>query len=361
MIEVDRAMQTYDALRSCFHLADSGLYLEHYVPKTGDPRVSYLWPYSGVLSALNALAQIPSITDKYKGELTRAVDRLSHYYDSDADPPGYKSYLHAEGGGPKFYDDNEWLGLEFVRAYRTFGEEEYLRAAVQMFEFAISGWTEHLGGGIYWNQSEPNTKNTCSNGPAAVLALQLYQETGHQKYLDWALRILHWLNRLRDPETGVYWDHIRLDGTIDKRTYTYNVGTVLHANALLFAITQDVAYLQEARTLARDAHCFFARHVEGIDIPMYPDTPWFNAVLLRGYIALYEVDPLRCKEYLDVMSANVDFAWQHSRDRNGLFSSDWTARRGVSEPHKWLLDQAAMVEIYALLAAMNREDRNSSR
>ena len=81
-----------------------------------------------------------------------------------------------------------------------------------------------------------------------------------------------------------------------------------------------------------------------------PDTPWFNAVLLRGYLALYQVDPAHDPLYLQNMKANLEYAWKHARAADSSFSPDWTGRKDLSNNVRWLLDQAAMVELYALLA-----------
>ena len=40
--------------------------------------------------------------------------------------PGYESYVVHGGGGQRYYDDNAWLGIEFVDAYRLLGEEQRL-------------------------------------------------------------------------------------------------------------------------------------------------------------------------------------------------------------------------------------------
>jgi hypothetical protein len=59
--------------------------------------------------------------------------------------------------------------------------------------------------------------------------------------------------------------------------------------------------------------------------------------------------------YIDAMRANVEYAWEHARTNENLFSPDWTGRSGVTNPHKWLLDQAPMVEFYARLAQFDAE------
>lgn len=344
-----RARQTYAMLVRRFKVADTGLFFEHVEAQADDRAVAYLWPYSAVISGVNALARLPQVGETYYDELKLRLDGLKAYYDQYSDPTAYDSYIKSGGGGDKFYDDNEWLGLEFLDAYRTLHLPVYLDQAKEMFRFAISGWSEELGGGIYWKQNDKSTRNTCSNGPAAVLALCLYQETKDVSYLDWAKKIMQWLKPLKSPDTGVYWDHITQDGMIDKRTYTYNIGTPLHANVLLYAITGEADYLEEARALAAAGYTFFARD-DSSGERIYPETPWFNAVLLRGYIALFEVDPTRDPQYIHSMQKSLDYAWEHARAADGSFSNDWTGRSGMTSNVRALIDQGAMVELYARLA-----------
>ncbi|HEX2915381.1 MAG TPA: glycoside hydrolase family 76 protein [Chloroflexia bacterium] len=342
-----KAEQTYQAINKIFYRDNLKLYVERTEPKEGDKDYSTLWPFSGMLSALNAMATMPDNGANYKTELRRVLNELEQYWDSHGAPPAYDSYVVKFGGGPKFYDDNEWLGLDFVEAYHTLGDSQYLKKAEAMFDFAISGWSDDFGGGIYWRENDPSTKNTCSNGPAAVLALKLYQETHEARYLDWAKKILNWTRQLKAP-SGVYWDHVMLGGELDKRTFTYNTGTILHSNALLYQITGDKTYLSEAQALAQASLAYFTTQDTRSGLAFYPDTPWFNAVLLKGYLALYQADPAHDPRYIQSMKSNLDWAWEHARDGRGLFSPDWTGQSGVTNPSKWILDQAAMVELYAL-------------
>ena len=355
-VNLVRAKTLYQTILTHFYVADFNLFREHNQVLPGDNAFSFLWPYSGMISATKALAAAPG-GDKYQVDLVRVLDGLEQYWDGGANPPGYDSYVREYGGGQKYYDDNEWLGLDFVDAYRMLGDPAYLNKAKATFAFAISGWSMDLGGGIFWRENDTTTKNTCSNGPAAVLALKLYQETGDEEYLDWVIRILDWLTLLEAP-SGVYWDSISDQGAIDLRTYTYNTGTVLHANALLYTITGEQKFLDKARALAEASVVHFMREDPQTAQLFYPDTPWFNAVLLRGYVALYHADPQRDPRFIETMRANLDYAWTHARGENGFINPDWSGdasvRRGSDgkEGVYCLLDQAALVEMYATLAQL---------
>lgn len=343
---LDRAEQTLAAVQQHYYRADENLYIERVDPIPTDREYSTLWPFSALISGLNALAPIDR---RHVDALRDVFNVLESYYDADASPTGYDSYIRRFGGGDKFYDDNEWLGLDFADMYTLTGERHWLQKSREMFDFAISGWSDDMDGGIYWKQFDLTTKNTCSNGPAAVLALKLYNATQEAAYLDWAVKILSWARRLKDESTGVYFDLLSSDGHIDEHRYTYNVGTPLHANAMLYTITKEARYLDEANHLARAADAYFCIPRNGSGVRLYPDTPWFNAVLLRGYRALHEAggDPAIIRTCLDGMTNYALYAWDHARDSRGLFAAD--ASGSTPSAHLHILDNAAMVEIYATL------------
>lgn len=344
-----RAELTCEAMLKRFRVKDTNYFYERVKPLATDRKVCELWPYSGVVSAYNALAAHPILGERYHQSLREVLAGLEAYYDSSAQPAGYDSYILTEGGAQKYYDDNEWLGIEFIRAFRTLKDAQYLEKAVETFRFAMSGWSEAMGGGIYWREKDPDTKNTCSNGPAAVLALLLFEETREATYLERAIKILDWLKLLKSPVTGIYWDAVKLDGTIDERFFTYNIGTPIHACALLYKITGKDQYLDEANALSAAGRRYFGKLDAKSGKRILPNTPWFNAVLLRGLIELYKVDPSHDMICLDFMKDNLDHAWNDARAEDRSFTPDWTGATEFDSDIRWLLDQAAMVELYALL------------
>ena len=152
-------------------------------------------------------------------------------------------------------------------------------------------------------------------------------------------------NSLRDPEDFVYWDNVRLDGSVDKAKYTYNSGQMIQAGVLLYLQSGDKTYLKDAQETARGAYQRFTevrKAVDGTETRFYTASPWFNVILLRGLTALYEVD--HNPEYIRTMADNARYAWDHTRDINGFLDNDWTGIK--TKEHKWLLDNACMVELF---------------
>ena len=310
--------------------------------------VAFLWPFSGVLSGAVAL-HAHTGERKYLEILEkRLLPGLEKYHDASRLPAGYQSYPTFAGHSDRFYDDNVWLALDFCKLYGSTENQGYLNKAVEIFDFIYSGWDDNLGGGIYWCEQNRNSKNTCSNAPGAVLAAKLYLLTDDGKYLQHAVDTYHWTKvNLLDPEDHVYWDNISLQGTADKRKYSYNSGQMVEAGVLLYQITGDETYLADAKKTASGSFSFFTKIVETPNGQQrfYSDSPWFNTVMLRGLKALHAVDGN--DEYIATMRSNIHYAWDNLRDSNGLLGNSWHTRS--DNPYKWLLDNACLIELFAEL------------
>lgn len=316
-------------------------------------RVAYLWPTSGAFSGVNAL--LKTTGDKQYRQLleTDVLPGLEQYYDSARKPACYQSYIVSAGKSDRFYDDNVWLSLDFCESYMLTKKPEYLKKSIETWQFVLSGWDEQLGGGIYWCEQKKQSKNTCSNAPASVLAFKLFEATKDSAYFNWGLRIYNWTKaNLQDSTDYLYFDNKNLSGKIGRTKYTYNSGQMLQAAAMIYKLTGKKTYLEDAQNIARSAMNYFTEDfttAEGKKIRLFKNTGnWFNAILFRGYTALYRLD--ENTEYLGVFRDNMDQLWNHVRDKNGLFSKDWKGQK--DDPYKWLLDQASLVEIWGTLAEM---------
>lgn len=312
---------------------------------------SYLWPFSGSLSAQVALYELEKNPDVLEAIDQKVLPGLEEYYDR-RQPHGYASYIQAAPTSDRFYDDNVWLGIDFTDLYLQSGNKKYLQKAEEIWTFVESGMDDKLGGGIYWYEQQKTSKNTCSNAPGVVFLVKLYQATKAPAYLQQAKDLYAWTkNHLEDPEDHLYYDNINLSGRVDETKYPYNSGQMLQAATLLYQITQDEQYLQEAQAIAESGHDFFfhdSKTHSGGEFRLLKNSDlWFIAVMLRGYIELYKED--KNPVYLESFRDNLAYAWTSLRDDAGLFNKDWTNQDKPAQ--KWLLDQCAMVEMYARLAA----------
>lgn len=314
---------------------------------------SYLWPFSGYLTAAGVLIENTK-TNKYKKLLDEHVlQGLNSYYDTRRLPPAYASYINTAPLSGRFYDDNVWIGIDFTDLYLHTGEKQYLNKAVEVWQFIESGTDSILGGGIYWCEQKKRSKHTCSNAPGAVYALKLFEATKDSAYFHKGAKLYEWTKQnLQDPNDFLYYDNINVNGNVDKAKFAYNSGQMMQAAALLYNFTQKAEYLKDAQNIAKSAYEHFFNEFtnekgETFRLPNKGNV-WFTAVMSRGYIELYHLD--KDKRYIDSFKKSLDYAWEHMRDENGLFNTDWSGK--TKDKSKWLLTQFAMVEMYARITKL---------
>ncbi|MCC8197507.1 MAG: glycoside hydrolase family 76 protein [Tannerellaceae bacterium] len=347
-------VREYGLLRETWPVdpANQVTYLAEGAEQTAVQEVSYLWPYSGMVSGCISLYKTTGKETYLRLLENQILPGLELYWDSIRSPSCYQSYPMFNGESDRFYDDNDWLAIDFCDLYALTQNETYLQKAKTLHTYIYSGWDEKLGGGIYWCEQKKESKNTCSNAPAAVLSMKLYHLTQDTTYLKQAIATYEWTRKnLRDPEDFTYWDNIHLTGETDQTKYTYNSGQMIQAGVLLYQATQDSVYLEDAQRTAAGSYTYFTKEYAGLNSPenkFYPASPWFNVILSRGLIALYETD--HNPVYIETMAANARYAWQYTRDENGLLGHDWTGLE--NKKHKWLLDNACMVELFSEISRL---------
>jgi hypothetical protein len=350
-----RALVAYEAMQQNFYVPSAGLY-------KGEPAYSYLWPFSQGLAASVSVAHITGEQPKLEGALSSLAAGLQVY----ASTPSPASETTASGasvtlrsfdgvavppvgpGGSSFYDDNEWVAIELVRLYELDHNAAALAEAEQVMRFVMAGW-QTVGpegaplpcpGGVPFSNAPTNTqRNTVTDGPAAELGVQLYRATREVRYLQFAETAYGWVRGCLLEPSGLYADHIESDGTVNRSLWSYTSGTMIGAGALLYQATHEGVYLYQARQTATAALAYFnyAR--------LSSENPFFVSVYLRNLIYLDSLtrDPpgtLPAREY-------AYYAWQRHRLSDNLFAYG-------SPPVAELLDQAALVQIYALLSTPPR-------
>ncbi len=319
-----------------FYDASKSLYYETNDIQPKEKKHSYLWPLCALIQAANEQETLDQSTDY----MTPVMKAIAQYHSTILPAPAYQAYVTKEEKDSRFYDDNQWIAIACLDAYNRNKKQQYLNIAKEIYRFMMTGFDTLSSGGLYWKEDEKNSKNTCSNGPGIIIAIQLYKITHQQNYLDTALILYHWVNAHLQAPGSLYYDNIRIPSLrIDSAIYTYNTGTMLQSNVLLYEITNDKKYLREAQRIATAAKDYFYKNNK------LPGNYWFNAVLLRGEIALYDVDGI--KDHIQFFIDDADRIWNDEKDKNGLV--------GKKDKRKTLIDQAAMIEIYARLAKLDQQ------
>jgi hypothetical protein len=340
-----RAQRGYLAMQRSYYIQGSGLY-------SGEP-FSFLWPFSQALAATVSMANIPGMKAPFKREIQARLIGLGSYLDrsnSGASEGTFTSTLPAfDGttapptgpGGAKYYDDNDWVGIELVRVYKLTANASALASAEQIMAFEMAGWSSApelpCPGGIPFSNTAENTdRNTVTNAPTAELAVQLYRITGNAAYLQFAEMAYEWVRRCLAQPSGMYADHITQHGVIDPTVWSYNQGTMIGAGILLYQATGNSAFLYQARQTARAALAYFTPERLGSEIPFFPSVYFRNLL----YLDSVTHDPPGPK----IAQSYADYAWQNLRLSDDLFVSG-------SPASAQLLVQAAIVQIYALLSS----------
>ena len=211
---VDRGRETLDSIYTHYSIEGKSLlreihpfaeeykatYLASEEQANRPNQYSYLWPFSGTFSAVNALLE--ATNDKSYQQLldTKVLPGLEEYLDTKRNPFAYSSYISSAPPSDRFYDDNIWLGIDFTDTYRMTGEQKYLDKAEMIWKFIASGMDQQLGGGIYWCEQKKESKNTCSNAPGSVLALKLFEATKDSNYFNQGKALYQWTKaHLQDP------------------------------------------------------------------------------------------------------------------------------------------------------------------
>lgn len=247
----------------------------------------------------------------------------------------------SQPGGLVFVDDNLWIAEDLLDWYRISGDKHALAKARRIFAFAASEWdtspTDPCIGGVYWTQRPPNRdRATVTTGGAALLGLRLSTfRHASPSLAQWGSRMLAWLDAcLREP-TGFYGNDIGPSGAVNPRVWSYNQGLVIGAEVLA-ARRGDHAALVRAEQLGSLAVWFLG------PAALRSEPPEFAAVLARQLLLLGRID--HDPKWRAAVQAYGDAAWTMERDpASGLFTfGDGTPR---------LIVQAAMTQIYALLAA----------
>jgi hypothetical protein len=339
-----RALAAFEAMQKYFYIPGSGLY-------KGEP-FSYLWPFSQSLAATVSVANIPHSGISFAHELQARLVGLNSYLDTDnsgAAEGTYTSTLAAfDGtvappagpGGTKYYDDNDWVGLELVRLYELTHQAALLGSAEGIMAFEMAGWQERPGlaceGGLpFSNALTDGERNTVTTAPAAELGTLLYRFTHNVAYLQFAEKAYEWVRSCLQQPANLYADHIGNKGVVEPKLWSYNQGSMIGAGALLYQATGNGAYLYQARQSAQAALEYFNNERLGSEIPFFVSV-YFRNLLYLDSVTHDPPGPSIAQNY-------VNYAWQHLRLSNNLFvfGSPATAQ---------LLVQAAIVQIYALLS-----------
>lgn len=329
-----RSLTVLDAMQRNFYVPVTGTYLGQLPPSLRHPD-AYLWPYSQAVYAMLEVALIHDVGARpdLRDLVAHGLQGLTYY----ANGPGYDSSISDPSHHGTYYDDDAWTDLDFLTAYDLTKSEVWLNKASDLFAFLETGIAKT--GGVYWN-TDRTRRTISSTAPTIEAALRLYAITEQPHYLEIAMELYNWVQAHLMLKSGLYADHVRTNGTVDRSIWSYNQGAMIGAGVLMYQSTGNKIYLKRAeRTASAMAKLWSGSEARALHNPTV-----FNAIYFRGLLRLAEVDPAAA-DWRKQAQNYANAAWQRLRNSNNdLFGI--TSGRGP-----YLLEnQAGMVQIYAMLS-----------
>jgi predicted alpha-1,6-mannanase (GH76 family) len=258
-----------------------------------------------------------------------------------------------------YYDDMEWMALACLRAYEATNDIEFKNVVDLLWTDIKAGWSNDLGGGIWWRKDN-SSKNTPSNMPAAILAARLFRKFNNAQDLQWAQQIYEWQKAvLYDASSGWVFDNIDKNG--NKNTtwkFTYNQGTFLGAAFELFKATGNSGYLNDALKATDYAvSSGFLTTNSILKDEGGGDGGLFKGVFVRYFTRLIIDGGLESSKktmYLNFLTNNAKTLWTKGTNKaQSLFGSAWDKAPTTSTDLTIQLSGIMLMEAMAELKKLN--------
>jgi len=231
------------------------------------------------------------------------------------------------------YDDAQWWGIAWYRAYELTGNLFYRNRAVAIWNYIVLfGWDNHCGGGVWWS-FEKNYKNAITNELFLVLSGLLAQEfPGNSTYKDWMKKEWNWFE-----SSGMINDQYLInDGLTDDCqnnggiTWTYNQGVILGGLHYLYTMTNNNTLLTIAERIAdaTAASLVYPDHVlrepceEQSNCNL--DQHQFKGIFIR-YLGILTTSLSNGSKnkYINWITKNADSIWDKDRNSDDTCGVVW--------------------------------------
>jgi predicted alpha-1,6-mannanase (GH76 family) len=304
----ERAALAVQSLQTWYNL-DTGLY-----------KTTGWWNAANVITTLADYAQVAP---------SRSYDYVfsNSFYLAQKTYPGFIN---------KFYDDEGWWALAWIKAYQGTHDMRYLDAAKSIFTDMTYGWDDTCSGGIWWSKDR-KYKNAIANELFLSVAAQLTNESKdpHERatYLSWATREWHWFSH----SGMINEQHLVNDGLTahcennKKNTWTYNQGVILGGLVALHQANHDPSLLPQAHQIAAAALSGLTDGQKILHDTCEPncggDGTQFKGIFVRNLMALYQVDAR--PQYRSFVQINADSIWTQTTPANYHLGEVWTSPFGT--------------------------------
>ena len=159
----------------------------------------------------------------------------------------------------KYYDDEGWWALAWLKVYDITGNKSYLQTAEDIFSDMTTGYNATCGG-IWWDKARTYNAAISNELFLAVAAQLAIKVPSNSKYKSWALRQWAWFS-----DSGMIAPNYNIIDSVDIATcrpgngsiYTYTHGVILGALIDLNSIAPNKTYLPLAQNIAHAAINYF--------------------------------------------------------------------------------------------------------
>jgi len=238
------------------------------------------------------------------------VDRFGHASERYWNPylNGYAPYPDDRyRGAEAWFDDNGWLGVAFVQAYRATGERRYLHDAVRAFDFiAADGW-DASGGGIWWNTDHPYRAGEAL-AAGSLLGMLLY-DVGHNRFdLDEARKFVDWGDAHDIGFHGLF-----LSGGPGSTVIDYVQAPLIYAQYLICQATGVQSYCGHAADQARSMTEIYGYR--------YNFAPLYDSIFFEWMMAYGRA--VGDAHWQELAEVNAAAAARHASLGDGLWLGSW--------------------------------------
>lgn len=339
-MKMKQAKMLCDAVLRHFFEEQTGI-LREYAPAQAQDRDScFLFSYFATTGMLyQAIKAGIAYEDVYK----KLIEGFSYY--RSASLPGDSIKYHSERGnapgagqGPCFFDDNIWVARNFLFAYELLKEPQYLQEAQRIVRYTYTAWNWELGG-LVWNENglgdnatqQELERGLSANACSILVNAQLYQLTGDNNYLDWAHRFYAFCKTTQDSQSKMYYNGVhtlldggkRVAGEVNKDLYAYNPGSMILADLVLYQITSDSAYLEDAKHACQAAHLAFFRKESSNRPAYYQDFVWFLTIFAEACQALQAAGSDVWQPVIKTFDCSLAYALAHHLSPSNLLPHDY--------------------------------------
>ena len=225
-------------------------------------------------------------------------------------------------------DDIGWYSLALIRGYQMTGNANFLAQAEYGFNYAFGrGWDTNFNGGGIWEEQPANVSGPPGKNPLACDSLlqtvcMIYQSTSNAVYLAQAEQIYSWVRtNLFNTATGLVYGNISTNGIVSTTPNLYNQGTFLDCANLLWQITGQKLYYNDALNAVEFTRNNLTSNGIFNNTATYLNT--WAAEFGRGF-GHFVKDNNLWSTYYPWMQANANAAWVCRRSDYNISWSGWT-------------------------------------